>query len=325
MNANEMIDRYVNEVGENLPRKVRADIEMELRSLLLDALEEQSDGEPSPKIAAEVLREFGHPEKIAAQYRPEEALIGPKLFPEYKMGLKVMVSIIGLFHLVGLGFALWQGNGAGIVDQVLDSAASFGRAAIFYAGILTLVFALIERTAGDVLKLPEKQTKAWNPYELPPVKDPDRIKRAELLVGIVFSLIFIGWLNFFPNWFGGAEFNGEDSGIFVLVTAEFIQLVPWITASWLLDVTLKTAVLIQGRWNRVTRWLEIAVGGFGLLVVYRIFSLEAVSTVPFFSTMAKLVLAVVMVIVVLDLLAKLFKLLWGRPFAPIILFKSKPV
>lgn len=324
MDTNEMIDRYVNEVGQRLPRKVRADIEMELRSLLLDSLDEQSDGEPTPKIAAEVLREFGHPEEIAAKYRPEEALIGPKLFPTYKVVVTITVSIIGVLHLLGLGLTLWQGSGTEIVGKVLDFAFSFGRSAILNAGIVTLIFAVIERTAGDSLQLPENQAKEWNPYELPPVKDPDRIKRAELVVGIVFSLVFIAWLNLFPNWFGGAQFSGGESGIYTLLTAEFILLVPWLTASWLLDVALKTAVLIQGRWNRVTRWLELAVAAFGLYVVYQIYSLEAISTVPVFSMMAKWGLAVVMVIVVLDLLAKLFRLLWGRPFTPITLFiKSK--
>jgi hypothetical protein len=69
MEANEMIDRYVHEVGQHLPGKARADIKMELRSLLLDMLDEQSDGQPTPKMAAAMLRDFGHPEEIAAQYR----------------------------------------------------------------------------------------------------------------------------------------------------------------------------------------------------------------------------------------------------------------
>ena len=323
MDANEMIDRYVNEVGEHLPRKVRADIEMELRSLLLDALEEQSDGSPSPKIAAELLREFGHPEEIAARYRPEEVLIGARLFPIYRLVITITVAIVGGLHLLGLGFVLWQSGGAGFASTVLDSVFSFGRSAFLNAGIVTLIFAGIERAAGDSLRLPDKQEKSWDPTQLPPVRDPDRVNRAELAVGIFFTLIFIGWLNFFPNWFGGAELTGDDSGIFVLLTADFIRQIPWLTAAWLLDTVLKTAVLLQGRWQRATRWLELGVEGFGLFVIYRIFSLEAIATVPFFTTLAKSILAVVMVIVVLDLASKLFRLLFGRPFRLGAIIKSK--
>ncbi|MCB9008749.1 MAG: hypothetical protein H6656_15505 [Ardenticatenaceae bacterium] len=323
MDTNEMIDRYVNEVGQHLPRKTRADIEMELRSLLLDTLEEQSDGEPTPKITAELLREFGHPEAIAAQYRPEESLIGPKLFPHYKVGVVITVSIIGAFHLLGLGFALWQSGGADFVDKALSFIVSFGRSAIINAGIVTLVFALIERTVGDSLELPDHKAKGWNPFDLPPVKDPDRINRGELIVGIFFTIAFLVWLNFFPDWLGGVKLGEEGSGIFVLVTAEFLALIPWFSASLLLDVVLKTAVLIQGRWNRLTRWLEVGATGFGLYVTFLVFSLEQISTVPFFTTMAKAVLAIVLIIAIFELAGKLFRLLLGRPFTPRTFIKSK--
>ena len=47
----ELIDRYVREVGRHLPRKNRADIETELRSLLVDNLEDLLKGSPVKKIS----------------------------------------------------------------------------------------------------------------------------------------------------------------------------------------------------------------------------------------------------------------------------------
>ncbi len=323
MDTNEMIDRYVNEVGEHLPRKSRADIEMELRSLLLDALEEQGDGEASPKIAAEVLREFGHPEEIAAQYRPEQVLIGAKLFPTYQVVITITLSVIGVLHLLGLGFVLWQSSGAEYLDKLLSFIFSFGRSAIINAGIVTLIFAIIERVAGESLEMPGKQAKTWDPLALPPVKDPDRIDRTEMLVGIFFTIAFLSWLNFFPNWFGGAEVGETGSGILALFTAVFLQQIPWFTASLVLDLVLKTAVLLQGRWNRATRWLEVAASTFGLYVAYRVFSLEAISTVPFFTTGAKAILAIILLVGAVEILSKLIRLLLGRPFTPRTFIKSK--
>jgi hypothetical protein len=323
MNANEMIDRYVNEVGENLPRKMRTDIEMELRSLLLDSLDERSGGDPTPKLTAELLREFGSPEAMAAQYRPAESLIGPQLFPTFKVVVTITVSIIGVLHLLWLGLVLWQNAGDDLIGRILDMAFSFGRSAILNAGIVTFIFAIIERVAGDALSLPEKKAADWDPFSLPPVKDPDRINRAELAVGIFFGLLFLAWLNVFPNWFGGADFGEAGSGIFVLVTAELITLIPWFSASLLLDVVLKTAVFIQGRWNRVTRWIEVATTTFGLYVAYRVFNLSEISTVPFFTTMAKSILAIVIIIGIIEIFGKLFRLLVGRPFTPRTFIKSK--
>ena len=97
MEVNELIERYVHEVGQNLPRKMRADIELELSSLVHDALEERAADagkEPNIKMAADVLREMGKPETMAAQYRPEQYLIGPQLFPIYKVVLTIVLVII---------------------------------------------------------------------------------------------------------------------------------------------------------------------------------------------------------------------------------------
>jgi hypothetical protein len=74
--------------------------------------------------------------------------------------------------------------------------------------------------------------------------------------------------------------------------------------SLVLDVLLKTAVLLQGRWNRVTRWLEIATSGFGLYVTYLIFSLAAISVIPFFTTGAKAVFAIVLLVEILEIASK---------------------
>ena len=74
----ELIDRYVYDVGRYLPRKNRADIQAELRSLLMDTLESRVKGEPSEEDVVALLKEFGPPEKVAASYWPEgQYLIGP--------------------------------------------------------------------------------------------------------------------------------------------------------------------------------------------------------------------------------------------------------
>lgn len=62
----ELIERYVHEVGRRLPKKQRADVEAELRSLLMDALEARAGaapaaGAPSEADQAAVLVEFGPP------------------------------------------------------------------------------------------------------------------------------------------------------------------------------------------------------------------------------------------------------------------------
>ena len=320
MEANELINRYVHEVGQHLPNKTRTDIEMELRSLLLDMLDEQSDGQPTSKMAAAMLRDFGHPEEIAAQYRPEAYLIGPNLFPTYLSVLKIALSIIGVLHLVGLGFALWQNGAATFIDTTLSSIFSFSQVAIITFGIMTLVFAIIERTVDETELLSEPK-KEWDPFELPPVEDPDRVDRGEMVVGILFLLAFVSWLNLFPNWSGGVEFGDSGLGIFALLTTESLRLIPFFSAALLLDAVLKTAVVLQGRWYRPTRWLELLVDGFGLYVMARFLILEAIVVVPFLNVMAQLIVAFILLVGLWELGVKLFRLL-GKPVKTPILSRE---
>ena len=62
----ELIERYVYEVGRHLPRKQRADIQVELKSTLVDTLEDRVEGEPSQDDEIQLLKEFGPPRKVAS-------------------------------------------------------------------------------------------------------------------------------------------------------------------------------------------------------------------------------------------------------------------
>ena len=326
MNANEMIERYVHEVGRHLPRKNREDIQMELHSLLQDSLNEQvadSGLEPSAKMVAELLREFGNPEDIAARYRPEQVLIGSKIFPIYKLVVTIALTIVAAVHLFGVLYVLLQGETADLGQTLLKSFISFGRFAFLNFGLITVVFAIVERAEGSELEINTKKSADWDPYQLPPVKDPDRIDRFEMIVGIIFAALFIVAFNFFFDVIGFIDFTGEDRGVIPLLAAEFRQHVPWLTASWVLDSLLKMVVLAQGRWQRPTRWVQVGLELFGIYVLYRILLSTAISIVPFFTIVAKGVIVIIMAIAILEVISLLYRLLIGRPFSPTNFYKSR--
>lgn len=320
MNTEEMIDRYIHAVGEHLPRNARTDIERELRSLVQDALDEQqtSRGEEiMPQTVAIVLRSFGAPTEIAARYRRSEVLIGAVLFPIYRTVLLIILAVIGGIHLVGLLFFLIQTGAASVAENLLTLAGSFWEVALLNAGIVTLIFAIIERAGGDWVDSIARSSQkpgAWDPYQLPPVKDPDRIQRGELMAGIVVSLFFIVGFNFFFDSIGIIDLSGESQRIIGLLAPELRQQVVWLTASWALDSLLKLVVLVQGRWNRVTRWLEAGTVVFSLYVLSRIFVSDAITIWPVFTLGARLIVGLLIALVLLDLLRKLYRLLFGRPF-----------
>jgi uncharacterized membrane protein len=103
----EFIDRYVQQVGRQLPRKKRRDIMAELQSTLVDTLEARVGGEPSVDDEIELLKEFGPPQKVAASYWPEgQYLIGPRLYPLFRMVLGIVLLVFVIVQLVLFGVAV---------------------------------------------------------------------------------------------------------------------------------------------------------------------------------------------------------------------------
>jgi hypothetical protein len=328
MEANELIDRYIHEVGRHLPRANREDIKLELKSLLLDTIEEQtadSGQPPTTKMVAEYLREFGKPEEIAAQYGPEQILIGNELFPYYRVVLTVVLVIAGAVHLLGLVFEFIQNNPVNIGQATLNLLLSFGQTALINVGLITLIFAGLQRLNGVEFKLEPEKAADWDPYQLPPVEDPDRIDRFELIAGIFFATLFIIAFNFFYEYIGFIDLGGDDRGVIPFLSEAFRPHVPWLTASFALDALLKIVVLVQGRWNKGTRWIQLAVEGFGIFVLYRIVVSDIISTVPFFTTMTKIGIIVAIIITAFEMVSILARLLIGRPITPKSLFKSPMV
>ena len=314
MQNHDLIDRYVHAVGEQLPRTMRSDIEQELRSLLQDTLEEQlpSDEEPSPKIVAEVLRQFGKPEEMAASYRPKQALIGEALFPTYKTVLTIVLAVMAGFHLVLLLLTLFATGMDGLGTKILGFLEAFVQMSFWGVSITTIVFAILERIEGVSAEINKEKSAEWNPLDLPPVKDPDRINRGEMIVGIVFGVLFIIAFNFFFDVLGLVDLAGDEQGFVSVLAEESRRHVPWITASFAFEALLKLVVLVRGRWTRSTRWVLLAEQAFGLFVLYRIFSSPVILITPLGTLLTKVIIAIIMLVVVFEMLGNLHRLFTGN-------------
>lgn len=326
MEVNELIERYVHEVGQHLPRNGRDDIQLELSSLVHDALDERaadSDSEPTVKMAAEVLREFGKPEAMAAQYRPEQYLIGPQLFPVFKLVLTIVLVIISVVHVAGLVFMLLRGETAVFGQDAWSWFGNYFQSAALNAGIITMIFAAVERAQIVNWAEQSKVETAWDPLDLPPVKDPNRINRFELIFGMLWTVAFIILFNFYPEWIGVTTFSGDDTEVFRLLAPAFAVHIPWLTLSWTLELALKGLVLARGRWTRVTRWLQLALIPLDVYILNRIRTGGEIFTISGLTVVVKLGLILVIAIVVLDGLYKLYQLLIGRPFITTENIKSR--
>ena len=193
----ELLERYLQAVRFWLPRAQQEDIIAELGDDLRSQIEDKETALGRPvnedELAA-ILQQTGHPMRVAARYQPQQSLIGPVLFPLYKFVLK-MVTLFYLVPWVLVWIALVVFVPSHRADNpaltVLGGWASLWANAFVIFGIITLVFALLERFQSRI-----KSFHQWDPRKLPALpRRKDHVPRLESVFELVFSGLFIlGWL-----------------------------------------------------------------------------------------------------------------------------------
>ncbi len=279
---NEWIDRYVNEVGRRLPPNQRADVEREIRSLIedemagrLDALETAGAARLDKEATAlAVLQQFGSPAEMAARYYAPRYLIGPTMFPVFRIVFSIVLAVTLFANLLGLAVAAGTGTAGPLADTLLNLFASVAQA----LGMLTLVFIALERLGVGAEARP--RTQVWDPTSLPPVKDPQRISIAETVAEIAFTTVALILANFYLNSGTGALlYNGEWQAI-PLFSPEFLQYIPWLTAIWSADILVNIVLLVRGRWEPATRVAAIVTAAAAGVLFYRMIAGGPISAWP---------------------------------------------
>jgi hypothetical protein len=280
-----LFDRYVHEVGRRLPKKQRADVEAELHSLLMDALQDRIGEEAEAKDNLEatqvaILEEFGPPAKVAAGYAPPKRyLIGPRVFDLYLLVAAVVAGSLSLVFLVILPILTMLGEPeplsallsylVGIIDDYLG-------ALLAGLGSVTLTFAILERVLPDSA-LDTEDEETWNPRDLPEIEDTDqtRVQIGGLIIETVLTAIALIVFNLFPQWIGiGFVASLDDAparwyAIPLLAPVFFTIYLPLINVSWILQIVLNIVLLRQGRWQLVTRLIDVVLTAFSAFILYR--------------------------------------------------------
>ncbi len=257
----ELIDRYVNEFGRHLPRKDRADIQAELQSTLVDTLEHRVEGEPSQEDVVELLMEFGPPQKVAASYWPEgQYLIGPKLYPLFRMVVGIALTVFVIVQLALLGIAVVFNQEVLTFTSVLGIFSEMIGSVFTAFGIIVIVFAVLQRF--DVR--PDTGEEQWDPRELPPVEEVDTVSRGGMAAEITFSLVIIAVLLFLPDKIGVVVSPGME----IIINPVIRSYIPLIILSTLLGIALDVILLWRGRWETGTRLAKIGTNLFGIYVLY---------------------------------------------------------
>jgi hypothetical protein len=270
MSDGNLIDRYVIEVGNHLPRRTRADVQLELHSTLHDAMEERGIDPASPAHEEQVvalLKEYGEPHKVAAGYGQRRFVVGPELQSSYWLVLRLAAVGVTAAQIVRLIVAASQGEPIDIGDVVGSLVASL----LIGFAVVSLIFATLEYFLPDInLPVDESfdfarakrygQPGGWDPRSLPEIMlDYDKINRFEIVVELLFAAAFIYVVNSFSQWNLAETLGGVQGGAAVITQLiNAVQpFIPAITALAIVNVGIRVILLVRGRWETWTRWAEI--------------------------------------------------------------------
>jgi hypothetical protein len=276
-----LLDLYMSEVGQNLPRKIRADIGAELRSLLEDALEDRGlePGNPQDEEAvAQVLTEFGSPEQVAASYLPERYLIGPRVYPAFSLVMKVGLVATAVHALTGLGAAVSQAGFAlaGLPEALLDAFVGFTTASLQLLGNAVLAFTVVQWPLRDL----RVQAKGWNAQSLKAVSARDRVRTLPVQWGLVITVAVVMIFNFYPQIVSVGHFENGEWRFESILTAAFSAYLPWLNLVWVASIILDVMLLSARRWRPVTRWLAVGRNALAIAVLYAMLNGPPVARMP---------------------------------------------
>ena len=268
-----IIDRYIEDVGYHLPRKMQADVEAELRSSIEDTLEDRSQAEGrevNEEMAVTLLKELGSPRKVADSYLPTRYLIGPRMYPIFSLVLKILLSIFSVMFIIGLVIKL--------VDTPLDlvpvseaiglSLAEYLNSIFNAVGWVVIIMAIIERFFPGVEVSDKDEEEKWDPYSLLAVEYPQRIKLWESVTRILVASVLLAVVNFYPQWIG-ALFNTDGRWSFApILSVDFAAYLPWLNFLWVMSIVFSLVLIRKGKWTSFTRWFYFAIELYTIGVLF---------------------------------------------------------
>ncbi|GGX43791.1 hypothetical protein [Saccharospirillum salsuginis] len=247
----DLIRRYSDAVTEYLPPAERRSVGDELYDDLCEQYAEQSHETGSEEHQLTFLRQQPPPMKMARRFIGERYLIGPDLYLPYIRSLRVATVLVAALHLLLWVVKVALGEG-GYIQTTIQQLASFPGTWLVVAGILTLVFAVFERTGERIGSAVD-----WRPEVLRSRDVSVRIPVGETLFDMVVALVALLWWNGAVRWPLRVEHAGEtyawslpEISVFVMVLVNVLLVI---------DLVFAAFKLIRHYWRPSIRSMDIAI------------------------------------------------------------------
>jgi hypothetical protein len=195
----DLLERYLQSVGQYLDHDTKDDVLAELRANLMadiDARSEHLGRSLSKGEVVAILRAHGRPSLVAARYLPQRYLIGPALFPVYVFTLRKAAPMVALIFLLASASLVILSGGT--------LAAAIGRSLLQLVPVLLLFWGIVTMTFG-IMEFVQRESgeswQAWDPAELPPVEQPEKHKSpAGRIADVVVHCLWILYVLAIPHY-----------------------------------------------------------------------------------------------------------------------------
>jgi len=279
--------------------------------------------EPDDKLMADVLKQFGPPEKIVAPYLPERYLIGPRLFPTFLTVIRIVLPIIAVALLVVFWVGVDQGSqitGQELITHLIQSVGNALSGVVQAFGNIVFIFAILQWVIPEFRSAAKE--KEWDPHSLKAISQPDKIKRGELITEIFFSLLGLIIFNFYLDRIGIYNNTNGVWSFTPVLTSAFNAYIPWLSLFWILTILLDTLLIRRGSWELGSRVFAILMSAFNIAIAASLMThIQYIYTIKgalgqlgaegIIQSVLNQVLVVVFIIVIITSAVKIVQMAWG--------------
>ncbi|MGL5470874.1 MAG: HAAS signaling domain-containing protein [Shewanella sp.] len=226
----DLVDRYIAAVQRELPEDKRQEIGRELKANICDQLDALAEhAELTESQIADVLKQMGHPAKVARQFVPPTPIVASDDIPLFKHTLVMVLGVLFVLQVVS-GATQWLGSTEGsLLGFIRHIASGFIVDACFAFTAILLSFWSIS-AQGKVIS--GGRCQHWQPQNLPKVgPDWQHISLSDVfsdLATYLFLLLLI-WNNL---WMSADQLAARS----VIFSANAQQLLQWFSPIILLSL-----------------------------------------------------------------------------------------
>jgi hypothetical protein len=252
----ELLERYLRQIERYLPLKERKETTKELRSLILDQVDEQAgDGGNKEQILYEIIREMGDPRTVAGNYSDSRPMISKEMEPILQLVLKIVSITLPLIVLFANALEyIFANDGYTIMEFLLHLVTRIPSALyslLVGYGFVFIFFYLIEKYISPKFDV---EVKVFHPDLLPEI--PKKVFKVSLFESIftILATVTVIYIVNFNITLISVYYDGNQVPILSEAVNKFI---PLLNIGWFITILVHIYYAYQRRKNIPTKTIEL--------------------------------------------------------------------